>query len=302
MKKCYILLILLIFGYSIKSQVGINTNNPKSTLHLQKKEEITFADGIIPPRISGDSLRLKEAAYTPQQNGAIVYVTSPATTTGPKTVGVISKGIFIYDAFANNGSGTGLWNVLPEGPVTPSTNTGDGAYASRSGGDLSLLNLSLTLSGSTLNFLRLPTASNSTPGSFPIVDVVNTSNITNTTAPLGGSYYTVPANGIYQINYSFRLGSGINLSLLGSVRPGIVITSSTAGTTTINTTNTVILDRKEYGGVASLVNTSAISEGRISHLYTLTAGQQLRFGTISSPISINLLSDAFAEISIYRIK
>lgn len=80
MKNYYLIVVLFIMGYNTNAQVGINTANPKATLHVQKKADLTFADGIIPPRISGDSLRLKAPAYGLAQNGAIVYVTSPVTS------------------------------------------------------------------------------------------------------------------------------------------------------------------------------------------------------------------------------
>lgn len=77
MKNYYLIVVLFIMGYNTNAQVGINTASPKATLHVQKKADLTFADGIIPPRTSRDSLRLKSSVYSTPQNGAIVYVVSP---------------------------------------------------------------------------------------------------------------------------------------------------------------------------------------------------------------------------------
>ncbi|MGO4709079.1 hypothetical protein AB4Y90_08165 [Chryseobacterium sp. 2TAF14] len=49
MKNRYLIVALLIMGCNLNAQVGINTENPKSTLHVQKKADLAFADGIIPP-------------------------------------------------------------------------------------------------------------------------------------------------------------------------------------------------------------------------------------------------------------
>ena len=98
MKNFYVLVFAVFLFNSGIAQVGINTQNPKATLHVAKKTELTFADGIIPPRISGDSLRLKDNAYTFDQNGAIVFVSSQVTTASIKTEDVESVGFFIYDA------------------------------------------------------------------------------------------------------------------------------------------------------------------------------------------------------------
>ncbi len=303
MKKCYILLILFLFGYSSKAQVGINTNNPKSTLHVQKRTELAFPDGIIPPRISGDSLRLKEPAYGPAQNGAIVYVTLPATITGPKTTGVITKGLFVYDATANNGTGTGTWNILPEGAINQST-TGDGAYATRVRGSLSLLNLGINLLGSSVQTIALPTAE-----SLPNANVDITSTQITTTA--SDSYYTVPTSGIYQVNYSYRTGQGLRLEALAANRPGLIITKTAAGAA-ITTATTI--DYRYFGGISILalpglplvggltLANLALTEGQISHIYQFTAGDRVRFGVVTGGLAAGVLTDASAELSIYKIK
>lgn len=268
-------------GYNINAQVGINTNNPKSTLHVQKRTELTFPDGIIPPRISGDSLRLKEAAYTAAQNGAIVYVTSPATTTGPKTNGVTSDGLFIYDAVINNSSGNpGLWFKLPT--TASSGTTGDGAFSAKFTSTLSLLGLGV--GGGILN-LNIGGSS----GGTTTIQVPSTS--------MSNGVYTVPSTGLYQINFSYKEGTGASVSLL--TNSGIIINRTPVGSSTATT-----LDSKGFGGVSVLaVLTVSITQTTINHIYSLTAGDKIQFGISRQGIAtLDLANASEADISIYKIR
>jgi len=273
-------------GYNINAQVGINTSNPKSTLHVQKRPELTFADGIIPPRISGDSLRLKEAAYTAAQNGAIVYVTSPATTTGPKTNGVTSDGLFIYDAVTNNSSGNpGLWFKLP---TTASSGTaGDGAYSAKFTSSFNLLGLTLGASGQKLLSLSATTSTGS----------AGTTTVQVPSTAMNAGIYTVPSTGLYQINYSYKEGSGANVSLLTS--SGVVITRTPFGSST-----PAILESQTFGGVSvALILTVSITQTQISHVYSLTAGDQIQFGVNRSAVlTADVANVVEASISIYKIR
>lgn len=320
MKNCYLIVLLFMFSLNINAQVGINTNDPKATLHVQKRTELTFPDGIIPPRISGDSLRLKETAYTAAQNGAIVYVTSPAIITGPKTTGVLTTGLFMYDAFAVNSSGTGLWFKLPT-TASPPVGTGD-AYAARINRGLALLGVNLALLSNTVQLIPLPTATNiTTPGITPPIDIsVDVAGIVNITTNLstgpsvpGDSYYTVPSTGLYHIDYSYRIGQGLMLEVLAANRPGLIITKSPANGLP---TSAVAIDYRYFGGISlgsitlplpplnpsiSLANL-ALTQGQISHIYQFTAGERIRFGVLTGGIALNVLTDASAELAIYKIR
>lgn len=260
--------------------MGINTNNPKATLHVQKRTELAFPDGIIPPRISGDSLRLKEGAYGAAQNGAIVFVTSAATTTGPKTTAVNSKGLFIYDAFAANTSGTGLWNIIPEGSQSTG-GVGDGAYSAKFTTAFNLLGLGL--GGGIVN---LNIGGGTSTGTTTVQ--VPSSSMSNGT-------YTVPSTGIYQITYNYKEGTGANVSLLTNSGIRILRTPSSSSTATI-------LDSKIFGGVGALITVS-ITETTISHLYSLTLGDKIQFAINRQAIlALDLLTTSEANISIYRVK
>lgn len=291
--------MLFILSYNVNAQVGINTNNPKSTLHVQKRAELTFADGIIPPRISGDSLRLKEAAYTQAQNGAIVYVTSPVTspnaTTDPKTQDVGSTGFFIYDAYYTHPNSTqGIWNKI----LTNDLGMSKSAYAARFAGNLSLVNISLGLFTSTFNYLPL-----STVGGTVTTEIASSQIINNE--------YVVPSTGLYHIDYSFRTGQGVSAQLLSNNPPGIAIVKSVGtGGTAVNT----LLDYRVFGGInlldlsglVSILNIVVVNitltQGQISHIYKLNAGDRLRFGLVQGGLNLGAITDKSAELSIYKIR
>lgn len=84
--------------YHVNAQTGINTNDPKATLHV--KEDITnpnLAVGIIAPVLTGDQLKAKDDLYETVHTGAIVYVTQAASPTTPKTIHVTKPGYYYYD-------------------------------------------------------------------------------------------------------------------------------------------------------------------------------------------------------------
>ena len=292
-------MLFFMLDYCINAQVGINTDNPKSTLHVQKRTELTFADGIIPPRISGDSLRLKAPAYGLAQNGAIVYVTSPVTnpnpTTEPKTQDVGSTGFFMYDAYYTHPNNTqGVWNRVPSNDLGMS----NGTYAAKFAGNLSLVNISLGLFTSTFNYLPL-----STTGGTVTTEIASSQIVNNE--------YIVPSTGLYHIDYSFRTGQGISAQLLANNPPGIAIVKSVGtGGTAVNT----LLDYRVFGGVnlldlsglVSILNIVVVNitltQGQISHIYRLNAGDRLRFGLVQGGLNLGAITDKSAELAIYKIR
>lgn len=107
MKK-HIMISAVLLGSLAYGQVGINTEEPKATLDVvaspDKPESI---DGFIAPRLKGTELKDKDALYTADQEGTIVYVTealdgnNSTTTTEDdvttKTVNVTSVGYYYFD-------------------------------------------------------------------------------------------------------------------------------------------------------------------------------------------------------------
>ncbi|MDR1763975.1 MAG: hypothetical protein LBR64_08515 [Dysgonamonadaceae bacterium] len=91
--------IALNVFYTADSQVTIGSMDlPKATLDVKGKAgDATVADGVIPPRLTGDQLKAKDDVYTDDHKGVIVYVTEPVTAAGSKTANVTSAGFYYYD-------------------------------------------------------------------------------------------------------------------------------------------------------------------------------------------------------------
>ena len=96
MKKHIIFLGALLFSGFAFSQVGINTDTPKSTLDVVgKATDIISLDGITAPRLTGNQLRAK--TYTSAQTGALVYVTAADSAPAGQTVNVTIVGYYYFD-------------------------------------------------------------------------------------------------------------------------------------------------------------------------------------------------------------
>ncbi|MCD0456309.1 hypothetical protein LPB85_12765 [Chryseobacterium sp. LC2016-27] len=93
-KLIYFLLFLITI--SVEGQVGINTQNPETTLEVVgKPNDINHYDGVIPPRITGNQLAAK--TYSPSKKGAVVYVTSPANNLSGQVIHITKSGLYYFD-------------------------------------------------------------------------------------------------------------------------------------------------------------------------------------------------------------
>ncbi|MGE8536628.1 hypothetical protein KYG33_00910 [Chryseobacterium sp. D764] len=107
MKKQITLLGTLLISSIVFSQVGINTDAPKSTLDVVGKAADTSSlDGIIAPRITGNQLRAK--VYTTDQTGVLVYVTAADTAPSGQTVDVISIGYYYFNGIKWKSTGSDI--------------------------------------------------------------------------------------------------------------------------------------------------------------------------------------------------
>lgn len=97
-KRLIIFLISLMVSSVAFSQVGVGTIEPKATLDIiGTPTDVSVVDGIFSPRLTGDELKAKDAAYGADNTGAMVYVTSAAAPTTTKTVNVVSEGYYYFD-------------------------------------------------------------------------------------------------------------------------------------------------------------------------------------------------------------
>ncbi|MET3537156.1 hypothetical protein [Chryseobacterium limigenitum] len=110
-KKIVLLGSILIFGLAY-SQVGINTENPKTTLDVSAQRDaagiITNNNqtiGLQAPRLSRAELTSNTATYGVDQKGALIYITdiSGGDTSGQR-INITSIGYYFFDG--------ALWNKI----------------------------------------------------------------------------------------------------------------------------------------------------------------------------------------------
>ena len=97
MKKNISTIFVLVSTFTF-AQVGVNTDAPKATLDIVgTPTDLTKIDGIIAPRISGNSLSSKDSLYNAEQTGTIVYITSGVAIPTAKTINVTTEGYYYFD-------------------------------------------------------------------------------------------------------------------------------------------------------------------------------------------------------------
>jgi hypothetical protein len=116
--KYFILVYLVLIINSLYAQVGLDTNDPKTTFHIiGSAADAAAADGILLPALSIIQLESKmgAATYGADQDGAIVYINDvSAGSTIPETSGITKKGIYYYDSTADRWFTVGeskLWST-----------------------------------------------------------------------------------------------------------------------------------------------------------------------------------------------
>ncbi len=95
MIKISISFVLLFISFILYSQVGINTSDPKVSLHVVGKNSDTSMDGIIAPIITGNQLSFKN--YSQDEIGTILYVSEAATFPSGQTTYVTTAGYYYFD-------------------------------------------------------------------------------------------------------------------------------------------------------------------------------------------------------------
>ncbi|PQL94888.1 hypothetical protein [Apibacter adventoris] len=101
MKRSLVALIMLFsISFSGNAQVGVNTNTPMATLHIENlPSSATVAEGILIPRVTVADLDAQDSKYQNDQNGSLVFVTDNSMgTQGKKTSNINGRGFYFYDA------------------------------------------------------------------------------------------------------------------------------------------------------------------------------------------------------------
>lgn len=273
MKKLYAVAFALIIGLG-KAQIGINTPNPLANLEVHRSNLSTIPDGIIPPRISADSLQLKDHLYSAAQNGALIYVTDPVSRASAKTQQVNSPGYYVYEAsHLNKDASRGTWKKMFSDP---------NAFATRNVGKTSF-------DKAVIGASRLP-----------IYSVVFDSYFDK---EIGFEYiadnqYEVPETGLYVVNFTITINHSDRK--IFSERPSVAIIK-----TTNNHGSQSFLDKKMFDGIASESGKGGFNispSTGINHIYNLKKGSRLSFGMLGEDITSSDLRDVSTEISIYKIR
>lgn len=198
-------------------------------------------------------------------NGTVKVRDIPATTALPG-----------YQILALNQGSAQISQVDPQ--LLLNTNTNTSVYAAKKTAGISLLSLGLFPTGfRAVNFLAVER----TLGSASLF-----SDTDNT--------YTIPTSGVYEIGFSFRYGSGLQAALLAN-SPGLGILRTRAGVATI-------IDSRPFSGANLILLSLTISEGSITSLYTLQAGDKISLGlTGSSLLDAGLLGSSVSSFYIYKV-
>lgn len=175
---------------------------------------------------------------------------------------------------------TGTTEVFAMDPqlLIAAANVNSSMYFAKKTATLSLLSLGLFPTGfRSVNFL----AAERTIGSAALF-----SDTDNT--------YTVPSTGVYAINFSFRLGTGLQASLLAN-SPGVGILRTRSGVATV-------IDSRPFSGASVVVVDLTISDTSLNGIYSFQAGDKINFGlTGSSAITAGLLTSSISSFYIYKI-
>lgn len=263
MKKIIYFSIMLFSHYSF-SQVGIGTNDPKTTLDvLGLPTDTTIADGITAPRISGTNLKAKDGSYGSDQIGAIVYVTEALTSsdTSTKTANITTIGYYYFDG--------SVWNSLKSGSNENIYNT-DGTLTE---------NRTVSQEDYTLNFTGNKTNGFNVGSNTLSVDMSNNRVGINTIAPKGALDIS-----------STTLGVALP-TLTNTQRDNIAVGSRPAGTLIYNTSisrlevNTGTDDIPIWTALGELTSSSTINT-----TLSYSASSTQTFNTTGEDVKFDLLN------------
>ena len=128
MKKNIILLGAILIGSVAYSQVGVNTETPKTTMDISAKRDgagvitdNTQTYGLQAPRLTRAELTSSTATYGADQRGALVYITdiSGGNTTGQRA-NITATGYYYFDG--------GVWQKVSNGAVPTGVDLTDDAF------------------------------------------------------------------------------------------------------------------------------------------------------------------------------
>lgn len=229
-----------------------------------------------PATVTGDVTISSSAATTIANNAITTAKINDAAVTTAK----LADGSVTTEKISATGTASETTYLRGDGSwATPaSTSTDPTVYAAKKTAGISLLSLGLFPSGfRAVNFLN----AERTLGNAALF-----SNTDNT--------YTIPSNGVYEINYTFRYGTGLQASILAN-SPGVGILRNRAGVSTT-------IDSQSFSAANLIVLSLTISQASLNSLYSFQAGDKISFGLVgSSVLDVGLLGSSIASFSIRKV-
>ena len=283
LKQQLLMVLFVASGLMSFAQVGVGTTDPKASLDVSgDAATATSVDGIIAPRLTGDQLKAKDAVYTTDQNGAIVYVTAAVGTSTAKTINVTAAGYYYYDSTVpvwksiGGGSASSAGLVANRVAISSITAGANGVYTvtdsntpSAAGspilatyedaaGNVTSVNINNRTAGTSFDvtFAATPDAAGFLNYVFP---TANVNVVTGTTGPAGpaGATGTAGATGA-----SGPAGAAGAAGTAATVTVGTVSTLAAGATPTVSNSGTTAAAVLDFGfAVASVLKGTQATDG-----------------------------------------
>ena len=187
-------------------------------------------------------------------------------------VTTVTDDYFILMQNNSTAGDTEIIRISSDNFASPAAST---AYAAESDGGWSLLDLGI--SGTNWNRINLSS------GDTTIGDPTHFVNGT----------YTAPSSGVYVVNYEFQLEAGVDITLLGNKRLGLI-------------KNGVVIEDKVFDGVRIALGsipiaTIPITSTNVNKMVMLEAGDTLTFAVETGGVDLGLLTDNKVSLYVYKV-
>lgn len=98
MKTTFTVVLASVFSNAAFGQIGINTPTPIASLDIvAKRTDGSTAEGVLPPRLSGEEIKAGDSQYTESHAGTIIYASAPVRIPSSKTANITAAGLYYYD-------------------------------------------------------------------------------------------------------------------------------------------------------------------------------------------------------------
>lgn len=98
MKTTLTVVLASVLSNAAFAQIGINTPMPIASLDIvAKRNDGSTAEGVLPPRLSGDEIKAGDSRYTESHAGTILYASAAVRIPSGKTVNINAAGLYYYD-------------------------------------------------------------------------------------------------------------------------------------------------------------------------------------------------------------